>query len=172
MPQDLINSHFTGSFRVGRVSSVDANAHTAQVQFFEVDGLVSFGLNVLATHPGDYSLFAKDALVLCVILDGELARGFVLGALYSDSDTPPLSDESQRSIAGDDIRLGDPAATDKIALGPKVKDELDKIGTEIGKIKTTLSSLTGGVSVPATFATPYTGSYSASDPSAEKVKAK
>lgn len=58
-----------------------------------------------------------------------------------------------------------------VALSNLVKDELDKISGEIAKIKTTLSSLTGGASAPATFSTPYTGSYTASAVAATVLKA-
>lgn len=159
-------------FHVGRVSSVDTKSHTAQVQFFEIDGFVSWDLQVLVTRPGDYSLPAKDTPVLCALIDGRLGVGFVLGAIYTESDAAPLDDAGKRSIASDDLRLGTPDASDKVALASKCKDNFDKINGELGNISTTLGTLTGGATVNAAFSTPYTKAYSPSDPAAEKVSAK
>lgn len=160
---------FHAQVRVGRISSVSASGHTAQVNFFEGDqDSVTFDLQIVFTRPGDYSLFAKDTPVLCLMMDGTRGVGFVIGAIYTEDDPPPLDDEGARSIAGDDIRLGDPEAEDKIALAPLVKSELDKIKTELNKISTTLASLTG----QASFTTPYTMGYSPTEPAAENVSAK
>jgi hypothetical protein len=173
MHAELPRSQFSGQFRVGRVSSVDAQHHRAQVQFFEIDGFVSWDLQVLVTRPGDYSLPAKDAAVLCVIVDGRLGVGYVLGAIYTDNDAAPLSDAGQRAVAGDDLRLGDPAASKKVALAPTCKQNFDDIQTEFNTIKTTLASLTGGATVAASFTVPYTTvAYSPTDPAAAKVSAK
>jgi len=162
----------SGQVRVGRIDSVDKDNHRAKVRFEEQDGFTSYDLQVLIPIGGDYALPKQNTPVLCLLLVGRLGAGFVLGAIYTDSDSPPLSDAGKRSIVSDDLRLGASDASDKVALAPKVKDELSKIGDEITKIKTTLTSLTGGASTPATFSTPYTGSYSASDVNAENVSAK
>lgn len=153
---------------VGRVSSVDTKRHTAQVQFFEIDGFVSFDLNVLVTRPGDYALPAENTPVLCLLVEGRLGVGYVLGAIYTESDAAPLSDAGQRSVVGNDLRLGASDASDKVALAPKVKNELDAIKGELDKIAATLASLTG----QASFATPYSVGYSPTEPAAEKVSAK
>lgn len=126
----LPTSHFYGSFRMGRVSSVSTDGHTAQVEFFELDGFVSYDLQILTTRPGDFSLMAKDTPVLCVLIEGKHGEGrglsgFVLGAFYTENDAPPISDENARSVASDDLRLGDPEAEDKIALAPKVNSNFD-----------------------------------------------
>jgi hypothetical protein len=168
-----MKSEFYGQFRVGRVSSVDKKRHTAQVEFVEINGFISFDLQVLITRPGDYSLPAANTPVMCLILDGRLGVGFVLGAIYTESDAAPLNDDAKRSIAGDDIRLGDPNASDKVALAPKTKDELDKIKGELDKIAATLATGTappGGGTV--VFGTPYTVGYSPTAPAADKVSAK
>lgn len=161
-----------GQIRIGRVSSSDAKAHTAQVQFFEQDGFVSHDLAILVTRPKDYSTYEQNTLVLCLLIDGIQGGGFVLGAFYGDNDAPPLNDSGARSVAGDDLRLGAPDASDKISLAPKCKDNFDKINSELTKISTTLASLTGGITTTATFGTPYSKSYSPSDPAAENVSAK
>jgi hypothetical protein len=75
------------AFRVGRVSSVDASkAALGAGQFFEGDGFVSWDMQVLVNRGGDYRLPTKDTPVLCVLVDGRLGVGFVLGAIYTESD--------------------------------------------------------------------------------------
>lgn len=165
-------SQLYGQIRVGRVSSVDAKRHSAQVQFEEMDGFVSWDLQVLRGFAADYCLPAQNTPVLCLLLEGRLGVGYVLGAIYTENDAAPLDDAGKRSVAGDDLRLGDPAATDKVALSPKVKSELDKIKAELDKIATTLASLGGGVTTNAAFATPYSQGYEPTAPDAEKVSAK
>lgn len=117
-------------FKTGRVSSTDAARHTAQVLFAE-DGeagdFVSYDLPVLVTRPGDYSLPAKDALVLCAMQPGAEGVGWVLGAYYSDADAPPTDDAAVRAIRGDDLRLGSSDASAFVALANKVLEELDKV---------------------------------------------
>lgn len=161
-----------GEFRKGRIDSVDKDNHRAKVKFEEQDGFTSWDLQVLVPVGGDYAMPAQDTPVLCLLLEGRLGTGFVLGAFYTENDSPPLSDAGKRSLVGDDLRLGAADASDKVALAPKVKDELDKIRDELTKIKTTLASITGGITTTATFGTPYTGSYSPSDVAAENVSAK
>jgi hypothetical protein len=116
-----------GQIRTGRVSAVGKTRHTVEVEFFEGDGFVSWDLHVLVTRPGDYSLPPKDTPVLCLLIEGRLGVGYVLGAIYTDADAAPLDDDGKRSIAGDDIRIGDPDAEDKVALAPAVKDEIQKV---------------------------------------------
>ncbi len=115
-------------FRTGKVTSVDADKHTARVQFSEpAGGYESHDLQVGVPLSGDYALPAVDALVLCAVEDGPEGIGYVLCSLYSDSNAPPLSDAGQRSIASDDLRLGDPLATMHAAIAEAVKDRLDTI---------------------------------------------
>jgi hypothetical protein len=169
-----------GQVRTGRVSAVGKTRHTVEVEFFEGDGFVSWDLHVLVTRPGDYSLPAKDTPVLCLLIEGRLGVGYVLGAIYTDADEAPLDDDGKRSIAGDDIRLGDPDADDKVALAPLVKDELDKIKTELDNIKTGLSTHThpytdtpvGPATTDPPAAPPYNVGYSPTEPAAENVSAK
>ena len=114
--------------RVGRVSSVNADNHTAKVEFADDgDDQVSHDLAVLVTRPGDYSLPAAGSLVACILIPGASGDGFILGALYSDSDAPPTSDAGARVVAGDDVRLGGEGAVDKVALAPVVNDNFNAI---------------------------------------------
>lgn len=130
-----------GLIRAGRVSSVDEKQHTAQVEFTEGDGVVSYDLPVLVTRPGDYALPEKDAEVVCLMLPGNGGFGFILGAFYSEADAPPLSDAGQRSVVSEDLRLGTSDAKDKIALAPATKTELDKLKKALDQAKTDLGKL-------------------------------
>lgn len=196
MKRPMLKSQFAGQFRCGRVSSVDKDKHTVQVQFEEQDGFVSPDFNMLVPFGGDYVLPAKDTAVLCLLIEGRLSDGFILGSFYNEADAPSLDDEKKRAIAGADILYGnedtkqhvrgevylgggdDPS--DKVALAPKVKEELDKIKTELDNIKTGLSTHTHPYTdTPAGPATtsppadpPYTVGYSPTEPSAEKVYGK
>lgn len=128
------SSQLYGQIRVGRVSSVDTKRHTAQVEFTEQDGFVSWDLQVLVTRPGDYSLPAKDAPVLCLLIDGRLGAGFVLGAIYTESDAAPLNDAGQRAVVCDDLRLGASDASDKVALAPKCNDNDTALWTILNSV--------------------------------------
>jgi hypothetical protein len=116
MREPLPKSEFYGQFRVGRVQSVDKSAHRATVEFDEIDGMQLADMIVLATRQNDYSLMAQNTPVLCVIIDGRAGYGFVLGTFYTDDDAAPLSDDSQRAIASDDLRLGDPNAEKLVCI--------------------------------------------------------
>ena len=131
---DAPRSQLTGQIRVGRVSSVDAKRHSAQVQFEEQDGFVSWDLQVLRGFAADYCLPAENTPVLCLIVDGRLGVGYVLGAIYTDNDAAPLNDAGQRAVAGDDVRLGDPAAADKVALAPKCNDNDTALWTILNSV--------------------------------------
>lgn len=90
-----------GLIRVGRVSSVNVDRHTAQVKL-EDDGAqaVSYDLQVLVTRPGDYSLPPADALVVCLLVPGPSGDGYVLGAIYSEADAAPTNDADRRIVSG------------------------------------------------------------------------
>lgn len=172
-----------GLIRVGRVSSVDERKHTARVQFTDVpdDPLVSFDFPVLVTRPGDYALPVAGAAVVCLVPPGNAGIGYVVGALYSDADAPPLDDAGQRSVASDDLRLGAPDATDPVALASKVKDDLDALKNHFAALEDVItgppidepgngapSALQSALAV-AIGAAPYPDP---GDVGAEKVKAK
>lgn len=174
-----------GEVRVGRVSSVGAKAHTVRVTFSDVPStdpdLVSYDLNVMATRPGDYALPPTDTAVLCLLLDGNGGVGYVLGILYSDADAPPLDDAGKRAIASDDLRLGAPDATDKVALAPKVKQGASDLHDHLQAIEQVISGppiAEPGNGSPSAFQTALAAALMAkplpavTDPAAEKVSAK
>lgn len=179
--RDLPRSELYGQVRLGRVSSVDKSRHSAQVQFEEIDGFVSYDLQVLVTRPGDYSLPAKDTPVLCLLLDGRLGAGFILGAIYTDNDAAPLNDDGQRAVASDDLRLGAPDASDKVALAPKCKDNFDKLKQHFQVLEQIITGPPineAGNGAPSSFQAALAAAIAGSaypdpqDPAAEKVKAK
>lgn len=180
--EPLPRSALYGQVRVGRVSAVGKSRHTVEVKFEEVDGFISWDLHVLSRNPGDYALPAVDTPVLCLLLDGRLGVGFVLGCFYTEEDEPPLSDEGQRSIAGDDIRLGDPEASDKVALSSLVKSNFDTLfdilddvfGASSASIPDAPSGVNGVYTAvkAAIAAKQLAGDWPLADVAAEKVKAK
>ncbi len=170
-----------GQVRVGRVSAVGKSRHTVEVKFEEVDGFVSWDLHVLARNPGDYALPAADTPVLCLLLEGRLGVGFVLGCIYTEDDVPPLDDEGMRSIAGDDLRLGDPEAEDKVALAPKCKGNFDDIKSHFDAVWAVLTGPVineAGMGGPSSLQAALKGAINGSpyptpdDPAAENVSAK
>ncbi len=145
MHEQAPKSALYGQVRVGRVSAVGKSRHTVEVKFEEVDGFVSWDLHVLARNPGDYALPASDTPVLCLLLDGRLGVGFVLGCFYTEDDAPPLDDDGKRSIVGDDLRLGAADASDKVALAPKVNAQLDALRAAITAAKNAVVAQDGGL---------------------------
>lgn len=127
-------AEFRGQFRVGRIDSVDKDAHRAKVVFAEQDGFTSWDLQVLVPVSGDYALPAQNTPVLCLIVDGRIGVGYVLGSFYTDNDAAPLSDASQRSIVGSDLRLGKADASDKLALAPKCKANVDALWAVLSNV--------------------------------------
>jgi hypothetical protein len=125
MHPSMPKSEFSGQFRWGRVAAVKDKDHRLEVKFEEGEGFTSWDMPFLVQHPMDYSLPPVDAPVLCVIVDGALGVGFVLGCFFTDNDAPPLDDKGMRSLAGDDLRLGAHDASDKVALAPKCKGNFD-----------------------------------------------
>lgn len=166
-----------GLIRVGRVSSVNAGKHTARVMFEEDDDLVSYDLPVLVARPGDYSLPDVDAPVVCLMAPGSAGVGYVLGAIYTDADAPPLSDAGQRSVAGDDLRLGAADATDKVALAPATKTEIQKVLDYAQGIATAIQAGVpvpndGGANLKATIIAALPLVPTLDEPAAEQVSAK
>lgn len=168
--------------RIGRVSSTDTTRHSARVRFLDKDGdapepMESDDLPVLVTRTGDYSLPPVDGLVLCLIDPGPFGVGYVVGQLYSDADPAPLDDAGQRAIAGDDLRLGAADATDKVALAPATKTEIQKVLDYAKGIKTALQAGVpvandGGAGLKTSVLAAWPAPPTLAEPGAEKVSAK
>lgn len=164
--------------RTGRVSSVNAKSHTCKVEFFESDGWISDEVRVLARRRGDYALPQADDLVL-VAFDENLFSGvgFLLGIMYSEADDAPLDDAGKRALVSDDLRLGAADASDKIALAPATKDEIQKVLDYADGIATAIKTGVtvpndGGASLKATIVAALPIKPTVNAPAAEKVSAK
>lgn len=169
-----------GMIRTGRVSSTNAQRHTAQVQFFEDDGMVTYDLPVLVTRPGDYSLPAVNTPVVCLLPPGAEGVGFVLGAYYTDEDPPPTSDAGARAVAGDDVRLGSANAEGAVALAPAVNEAFQQLREHFQAVESVLTGPTinePGSGAPSALQIALRAAIAASeypapaDVGAEKVKA-
>ncbi len=91
--------------RVGRVSSVNGSECSARVTFGDKDDLVSAELPVITIGSKGtraYWVPEVDTQVVCIfdpnVSGSGLSPGFIIGAFYSDEDTPVESDASVRSI--------------------------------------------------------------------------
>ncbi len=166
--------------RTGRVDAVNAKSHTCKVEFFEGDGWISDEVQVLARRRGDYALPERGDLVLVAFDDSVpfAGVGFLLGVLYSEADAAPLDDAGQRSLVSDDLRLGASDASDKVALAPAAKSEIQKA---VDYAKSIVDAIKVGVTVPNDGGASLKSTIVAalplapptiSDPAAEKVSAK
>ena len=174
---DALSRALAGLVRTGRVSSIDAAAHTVQVKFEELDGFVSYDLPVLVTRPGDYALPAGKPMALCLMIPGASGIGYVLGFIYRDSDAPPLDDAGKRSIASDDLRLGAPDASDKVALAPATKTQINRVLDYAKGIATAIQAgvptpQDGGANLKTTIVAALPVAPTIDEPAASKVSAK
>lgn len=91
--------------RIGKVSAVNGASCSARVTFSEQENLVSQWLPVLVMGSKEtrgYWVPEVDTQVLCVFLPNTsgqgLKEGFIIGAFYSDVDTPVERDPDVRSV--------------------------------------------------------------------------
>ena len=91
-------------FKTGVVTEVSAAKCAARVQFPDNDGMVSFWLPVLQ-HKSlkDKHYFVPDVNehVAC-LLDDNGEAGVILGAIYSDADTPPVDSADKHHVTFED----------------------------------------------------------------------
>jgi phage baseplate assembly protein V len=88
--------------RVGKVSSIQPEKCTARVAFEDLDDVVSYELPILvrgSLQNKDYWMPEPDEQVVCLFLPSGNAQGFILGSIYSQQDTPPVSDVNKRHLA-------------------------------------------------------------------------
>lgn len=184
-------------YRRGIVEDLDTKKHRARVKFPDKQDVVSGWLDVLvrATHEDkDYGLPAIGDQV-AVLMDEKDEDGCVLGALYSDVDAPTADDakirrwnfadgglvEYNRNTHTLKVTIADgghlelAGSAEPIALGDKVKGELDKIKSELDALGSALGTHThtsGGSGAPTTPPVPPTSTpgYTASAVGAAKVK--
>lgn len=175
--EDVVRSELRGQIRSGRIDSVDKDSHRAKVVFAEQDGFTSYDLQVLVPIGGDYAMPAQNTPVLCLLVDGALGVGFVIGSFYTDNDSPPLSDAGKRSIVSDDLRLGAADADKKVALSAAVKDEITKVLDYADGIATAIKGGSptpqdGGAGLKSSMVAALPVRPTLIEPKAEKVSAK
>lgn len=88
--------------RVGKVSSVNPDNCTVRVAFEDQANVVSYDLPVIvrgSLETKDYWLPVPNEQVVCLFLPSGNAQGFVLGSIYSLTDTPPVTDGNKRHVA-------------------------------------------------------------------------
>jgi phage baseplate assembly protein V len=92
-------------FRVGTVSSINADTAKARVTFAERDNLVSAELPVLVKNTlntKDYWMPAVQEKVLCCFLPIGIETGFILGGFYTDPVPKPEATATARVIEFED----------------------------------------------------------------------
>ena len=91
--------------RVGVVTSINPEKGTVRVHLAGVDEEVSYELPVIfpKTHK-DKAYFMPDIgeHVVCIFSGQGLEQGFVLGAIYSEADTTPVSNKDKFLIRFED----------------------------------------------------------------------
>ncbi|MBI4691690.1 MAG: phage baseplate assembly protein V [Nitrospirae bacterium] len=87
-----------GLVRVGTVTQTYPDRGTVKVQLTDVDDQVSYELQVVVRKTlkdKDYWMPDIDEHVVCLFLGQGLEQGFVLGAIYSDADSVPVSNNDK-----------------------------------------------------------------------------
>jgi len=91
--------------RVGIVSSINPAKCTARVAFEDRSSVVSFDLPILVRgsfQNKDYWMPDPGEQVVCLFLPSGNAQGFILGSLYSEKDSTPVTDGNKRHVAFSD----------------------------------------------------------------------
>lgn len=87
--------------RVGEVTSIDPQKHTARVSFPEDDNNTSYELAVLCRNSfsnRDYGMPDVGEDVLCLFLPDGIEDGFIVGSFYAGEVTPPTADQDERKV--------------------------------------------------------------------------
>lgn len=90
--------------KVGRISSINPERCTARV-VFEAQGVVSHDLRLIVPQSlknKDYFMPDIGESVVCIFLPTGNAEGFVLGAIYTDGNTPPATSADKRVLSFED----------------------------------------------------------------------
>lgn len=89
----------------GVVSSCNPDTCSARVAFTDQSGKVSYDLPVLvrgSLHTKDYWMPEPGEQVVCLFLPSGNARGYIIGAVYSKKDRPPVTNAYKRHMAFSD----------------------------------------------------------------------
>lgn len=90
------------TIRVGEVASTNPQKGTVRVKFPDMDGVISYDLQVIqrkTKRDRDYWMPDIGDQVVCSFMGNGLECGFVEGAVYSDEDPPPVECQDKRHIA-------------------------------------------------------------------------
>jgi len=88
-------------FRVGKVVAVDEKTAKARVELEDADKVITYWLPVVVQKTQNdkfYWLPDIGELVLVGFLDYGIEQGFILGSIYNEKDTPPVSDKNKIHI--------------------------------------------------------------------------
>lgn len=91
-------------YRVGIVVAIDEKKAMARVRWTDIDGEVSYWLPVMqkkTLKDKEYWLPEINEHVVCLI-DDNAEEGVILGAIYSDADTPPVQEKEKKHIKFED----------------------------------------------------------------------
>jgi phage baseplate assembly protein V len=137
------------TLRPGVVVSTDPAAGTVRVQFGDQDGLVSNDLPVLVPRAHlDKAYVLPDVgdQVLCGFLPTGNESGFVLGAMYSKADVPPVASQDKWHVAFQD---GTTVEYDRAASKLTINSVGDVSVTAAGRVDVTAPQieLTGAVTI-------------------------
>ncbi len=92
--QNSTETEIGATYQVGIVKAIDAKKHSVRVQFPALDNLESDWLSVITQAAGGnqfYALPDQGSMVAC-LLDSRGEGGCVLGCLFNEADTTPVSD--------------------------------------------------------------------------------
>lgn len=87
--------------KLGLVTAIDESKCKVRIEILDNDKLQSYWLPVLQNNTKDnkyYYLPDIQELVLAVFLDNALEQGFVIGSIYNDKDTVPISNKDKYHI--------------------------------------------------------------------------
>ncbi|MCS7317312.1 MAG: phage baseplate assembly protein V [Candidatus Dojkabacteria bacterium] len=87
--------------KLGLVTAIDEAKCKVRIEILDNDKLQSYWLPVLQNNSKDnkfYCLPDIQELVLAVFLDNALEQGFVIGSIYNNKDTVPISNKDKYHI--------------------------------------------------------------------------
>jgi len=96
-----VQQTLTKCIRVGTVSSINAEKHTARVVFSDEGNNVSYDLPIIVPNTydnSDYQMPDINEDVLCLFLPDGVEDGFILGSWYAGEVKPPCDNPEIRRV--------------------------------------------------------------------------
>lgn len=96
-----VQKTLTKCIRVGTVSSINAEKHTARVVFSDEGNNVSYDLPIIVPNTydnSDYQMPDINEDVLCLFLPDGVEDGFILGSWYAGEVKPPCDNPEIRRV--------------------------------------------------------------------------